>query len=94
MIPLATLFDEYIDRPKLTEQKPFEYIVPHAPPPQVVGQICFINKHWTLRFAQFNFELSCTCHFHAQWLRSDEIILTKFLTVDRFWRGSVARWSD
>ena len=33
MIPLATLYDEYNDRSKLTEQKnPFEYIVP---PPQV-----------------------------------------------------------
>ena len=28
MIPLTTLYDEYIDRSKLTEQKnPFEYIV-------------------------------------------------------------------
>ena len=27
--PVSTLYDEYIDRPKLTEQKnPFEYIVP------------------------------------------------------------------
>ena len=34
MIPVSTLYDEYIDRPKLTEQKnPFEYIVP-PPPPQ------------------------------------------------------------
>ena len=29
MIPVRTLFNEYIDRPKLTEQKnPFEYIDP------------------------------------------------------------------
>ena len=29
MIPVSTLYDEYIDRPKLTEQKnPFEYVVP------------------------------------------------------------------
>ena len=29
MIPLTFFYDEYIDRPKLTEQKnPFEYIVP------------------------------------------------------------------
>ena len=27
MIPLTTLYDEYIDRPKLSEKKPFEYIV-------------------------------------------------------------------
>ena len=33
MIPLTFLYDEYIDRLKLSEQKtPFEYIVP---PPQV-----------------------------------------------------------
>ena len=33
MIPPTSLYDEYIDRPKLTEQKnPFDYIVP---PPQV-----------------------------------------------------------
>ena len=32
MIPLTTLYDEYIDRPKLTEQKkPLEYIVPPSP---------------------------------------------------------------
>ena len=30
MIPVSTLYDEYIDRPKLNEQQkdPFEYIVP------------------------------------------------------------------
>ena len=28
MIPLTTLYDKYIDRSKLTEEKPFEYIVP------------------------------------------------------------------
>ena len=33
MIPVSTLYDEYIDLPKLTEQKnPFEYIVPPPPP--------------------------------------------------------------
>ena len=42
MIPLTTLYDDYIDRPKLTEQKnPFEYIVP--PPLKWVGTI--INDH-------------------------------------------------
>ena len=36
MIPLTTLFDDYIDRPILTEQKnPFESIVP---PPIKVGR--------------------------------------------------------
>ena len=36
MIPLTFLYDDYIYRPKLTEQKnPFEYIVPPPPPPQV-----------------------------------------------------------
>ena len=32
MIPLTTLYNEYIDRPKFSEQKnPFEYIVPPSP---------------------------------------------------------------
>ena len=35
MIPLTILYDEYIDRPKLSEQKnPYEYIVP----PSQVGR--------------------------------------------------------
>ena len=39
MIPLTFLYDEYIDRPKLPEQKnPFEYIVP-PPPTCGVGTI-------------------------------------------------------
>ena len=34
MIPLTFLYNEYIDRPKFTEQKnPFEYIVP----PPIIG---------------------------------------------------------
>ena len=28
MIQVSTLYDEYIDRPKLSEKNPFEYIVP------------------------------------------------------------------
>ena len=36
MIPVSALYDEYIDRPKLTEQKKtHEYIVP--PPSREVG---------------------------------------------------------
>ena len=36
MIPLTFLYDEYIHRPKLSEQKkPFEYIVP--PPSSGIG---------------------------------------------------------
>ena len=43
MIPLTFLYDEYIDRPKLTEQKnPFEYIVP--PPTSRVGTKKNLNK--------------------------------------------------
>ena len=38
MKPVATLYDEYIGRPKLTQQKiPFEYIVPS--PSRGVGTI-------------------------------------------------------
>ena len=39
MIPLTFLYDEYIDRPKLSEQKkPFEYIVlpPQVGPEQLI----------------------------------------------------------
>ena len=43
MIPVSTLYDEYIDRRKLTEQKnPFEYIVP--PPSRGVGTKKFGGK--------------------------------------------------
>ena len=38
MILVSFPCDEYIDQPKLTEQKnPFEYIVPPPPPPRGVG---------------------------------------------------------
>ena len=38
MIPLTTLYDEYIDRSKMSEQKnPVEYIVPPTPPPPQEG---------------------------------------------------------
>ena len=41
MISVSTLYDEYIDRPKLTEKKnPFEYIVPS--PSRGVGTINLI----------------------------------------------------
>ena len=35
MIPLTTLYDDYIFRPKLTEQKTHLHII--VPPPQKVG---------------------------------------------------------
>ena len=44
MIPLTFLYDEYIDRPKFTEQKkknPFEYIVPS--PTSGVGTISSLD---------------------------------------------------
>ena len=45
MIPLTILYDEYIDWPKLTEQKnPFEYIVP-PPPPHKWGRNKIIKDH-------------------------------------------------
>ena len=46
MIPVSFLYDEYIDRPKLTEQKkknPVEYIVP-PPPSRGVGTIMLETK--------------------------------------------------
>ena len=44
MIPLIALYDEYIEWPKLTEQKiPFEYIVP---PSTTVGRNKkLVNEH-------------------------------------------------
>ena len=53
MIPVSTLYDEYIDRPKLTEQKkPVEYIVP--PPTLKRGrnkkQLDFTEKLHNLNF--------------------------------------------
>ena len=48
MIPLTTLLDDYIDQPKLTEQKnPFEYIVP--PPTSGVGTI---TKYFSAEFGE------------------------------------------
>ena len=54
MIPLTFLYDEYIDWPKLSEQKkyPFEYIVPPPPPTSGVGtitdggRIAFKRREW------------------------------------------------
>ena len=49
MIPLTTLYDDYIDRPKLSEQKnPFEYLVP--PPLKWVGTIIKLFKLWLFLF--------------------------------------------
>ena len=46
MIPLTFLYDEYIDWPKLSEQKnPFEYIFPSPPPTSGVGAIKFQRKN-------------------------------------------------
>ena len=42
MIPLTILCDVYIDRPKLSEKKPVEYIVP--PPFNWVGQLLWNER--------------------------------------------------
>ena len=49
MKPVSTFYDEYIDRPKLTEQKnPFKYIVPS--PSRGVGTKILLKQkngdHW------------------------------------------------
>ena len=55
MIPVSALYDEYIDRPKLTEQKkPFEYIVP-PPSPQEGRNIYWNNR---LRNSMGKFDLN------------------------------------
>ena len=44
MIPLTTLHDDHIDRPKLREQKKtVEYIVP--PPLKLVGTVTTLNTN-------------------------------------------------
>ena len=52
MIPVSFLYDEYIDRRKLTEQKknPFEYIVP--PPSRGVGTIKLRQNESRFNLAQ------------------------------------------
>ena len=53
MIPLTTLYDNYIERPKLTEQDTqFEYIVP---PLTIVGRNNICMPHQT---DTFTFEFS------------------------------------
>ena len=54
MIPLTYLYDEYIDRPKFTEQKkknPFEYIVPS--PTSGVGTINHLASDYVLGMSVF-----------------------------------------
>ena len=60
MIPVSTLYDEFIDRPKLTERKknPFEYIVP--PPSRGIGTIIPSCKLDILMFTQISTRLSMT----------------------------------
>ena len=58
MIPLTFLYEEYIDRPKLSEQKnPFEYIVPT--PTSGVGTITrkslrVLSTNWLSTKRQFH----------------------------------------
>ena len=50
MITLTNLYDDYIDRPKLTEQKnPFEYIVPPSPLKWGSEQL---NINWSSNFTE------------------------------------------
>ena len=59
MIPVSTLYDEYIDRRKLTEQKkPFEYIV--LPPP--TSGLEQLHQSYTL-FGLFGVSKNC-CSGH------------------------------
>ena len=62
MIPLTTLYDGYIDRPKLTEQKnPFEYLVP--PPLKWVGTKIALN---VLEFCVRAHIRYLPCSFHRK----------------------------
>ena len=58
MIPVSTLYDEYIEQRKLTEQKkPVEYIVP--PPSRGVGTIKskVLHKFYEIAYKSINFWL-------------------------------------
>ena len=71
MIPLTILYDDYIDRRKLTEQKkPFEYIVP--PPLKWVGTK--MTNNW--------FQVTGDTHFGEQILSNDITVVLekKYLT--------------
>ena len=67
MIPLTTLYDDYIDRPKLSEQKknPFDYIVP--PPLKWVGTI-FLKKLYILTIAKMD---CCSCVDYCVFVTKD-----------------------
>ena len=50
MTPLIILYDEYIDRPKLTEQKnPLEYTVPPLPLKWGSEELNFLARFRTLK---------------------------------------------
>ena len=55
MVPLSTLFDEYIDRSKLTEQKktPFEYLVTSLKRVGTMKTAIVFVSHNTIFFAFF-----------------------------------------
>ena len=58
MIPLTFLNDEYIDRPKLSEQKnPFEYIVPA--PTSGVGTINQLSTFQEQKVTEFQYYAVC-----------------------------------
>ena len=59
MVSFTTLYDEYIDRSKLSEQKnPFEYIVPPPPPPpppQEGSEYLFQFKNYCSQYLLYQF---------------------------------------
>ena len=73
MIPVSTLFDQYIDRPKLTEQKnSFEYIVP--PPPTEVSR----NKNFEQRNLNQNLKNEARLDIKVYVLSENKYLKTLF----------------
>ena len=54
MIPLTTLYDEYIDRSKLTEQKKTQFVYSSPPPLKRGRNNYFIRSHRYLETLQPN----------------------------------------
>ena len=81
MIPVSTLYGEYIDRPKLTEKKhPFEYIVP--PPSrgweQKARMVLFVAQNvQTFPFGR----LQCIIYLKRKYKIVCRAILARFVEI-------------
>ena len=94
MIPVSTLYDEYIDWRKLTEQKkrnPFEYIVP--PPSRGVGTKFhsrqLINYCSTFKITSFYHTIQCS---RTLFYVIDRCLKSYYATYKRIYKRSYSLW--